>query len=125
VAVNRPNTYTGANPANHRIDECEGCHSGGSPAGGIDWEGVWLQPDMRNQHPFSLLYDPTRRPGQFRAAIGGTVGGLPLINGKVECVTCHEPHSERYRYFLRQSNVGGSLCLVCHVTRPSSPVHSN
>ncbi len=125
VVTNRPNTYTGPAPANHFIDECEGCHSGGNPDGGIDWEGVWLRPDMRNQHPFSVLYDPTRRPGQFRAAVGGSVGGLPLIAGKVECATCHEPHSERYRYFLRLPNTGGSFCLVCHVTQPSSPVHSN
>lgn len=125
VVTNRPNTYTGSAPANHRIDECESCHSGGSPAGGIDWEGVWFNPDMRKQHPFSVVYDPSRRPGQFRAAVGGSVGGLPLINGKVECATCHEPHSQRYRYFLRLPNVGNSLCLVCHTSQPADPVHGN
>lgn len=123
VATNLPNTYTGLNPANRTIDECENCHSGGSPAGGVNWEGVWFRPDMRDQHPFSILYDPSRRPGQFRSAVGGTVGGLPLYQGKVECATCHEPHSEQFRYFLRQSNVGGSLCLTCHVSPPSDPVH--
>lgn len=121
--TNRPTTYTGPGPANHRIDECEDCHSGGSPAGGLDWEGVWFQPDLRNQHPFSVLYDPSRRPGQFRPAAGNAVGGLPLYEGKVECATCHQPHSEQFKFFLRQSNVGNALCLVCHVNQPSAPVH--
>ena len=122
--TNRPNTYSGPPPANHLIDECEDCHSGGSPAGGIDWEGVWFRDDMRKQHPFSVLYDPSRRPGEFKAAIGGTVNGLPLLAGKVECATCHEPHSQRFRFFLRESNVGNSLCLRCHNVVPPDPVHS-
>lgn len=122
-AVNRPNHYLGPGPANQTIDECEGCHNGGSPAGGINWEGVWLRPDMRKQHPFSVLYDPSRRPGQFRPAAGNDIGGLPLFGGKIECATCHEPHSQQYRYFLRRSNVGNSLCLVCHTSQPSDPVH--
>jgi predicted CXXCH cytochrome family protein len=122
--ANLPNTYTGAGPAAQTIDECEGCHSGGSPAGGVNWEGVWIAPDMRKQHPFSVLYDPTRRPGAFNAAVGGAVGGLPLWNGKAECATCHEPHSERNRYFLRVPNVSNSMCLICHTSQPTSPVHS-
>lgn len=121
--INRPNTYLGPAPADHPIDECEDCHSGGSPAGGIDWEGVWFRPDMRKQHPVSVQYDPTRRPGQFRPGTSTDVGGLPLFNGKVECPTCHEPHSQQNRYFLRRSNLGNSLCLVCHTAQPSDPVH--
>ena len=125
AVTNLPNGYSGPGPANSLIDECEGCHSGGSPAGGIDWEGVWFREDMRKQHPISVLYDPARRPGAFKAASGGAVSGLPLWNGKVECSTCHEPHSQRYRYFLRAPNAGGSFCLLCHNTPPSDVVHSN
>jgi predicted CXXCH cytochrome family protein len=121
--VNLPNTYTGPSPVRETIDDCEGCHSGGNPAGGIDWEGVWFNPDMRDQHPISVLYDPTLRPGEFLPPIGGSVGGLPLFNGKVECPSCHEPHSQQNRYFLRQNNAGQALCLSCHVTVPSEPVH--
>lgn len=123
AVINLPNSYAGPSPANSTIDECEGCHSGGNPPKGIDWEGVWFRPDMRKQHPISVLYDPSLRPGQFQPAVGGTVGGLPLFNGKVECPTCHEPHSEQHKFFLRQSNVGQALCLTCHVSVPSAPVH--
>jgi predicted CXXCH cytochrome family protein len=123
--TNLPNTYSGPPAANHLIDECEDCHSGGSPAGGIDWEGVWFREDMRKQHPISVLYDPSRRPGAFKPAIGGAVNGLLLRDGKVECSTCHEPHSERYKFFLRAPNVSGSFCLLCHNSAPSAVVHSN
>ncbi len=121
--VNRPNTYGGPGPANQTIDSCEGCHSGGNPDGGIDWDGVWFRDDMRKQHPVSVVYDPSRRPGEFQAGLGGSVGPLPLYNGKVECQTCHEPHSQQFKFFLRISNVGNSMCLVCHVTPPTEPVH--
>ena len=124
MITNLPNTYTGPSAANQTIDTCEDCHSGGSPAGGISWEGVWFPEDLRKQHPFSVLYDPNRRPGAFKAASGGKVSGLPLWNGKVECQTCHEPHSEQNRYFLRQPNVNGSFCLLCHNYQPSAVVHS-
>jgi len=121
--TNLPNSYAGPPPANSTIDDCEGCHSGGNPAGGIDWEGVWFRPDMRKQHPFSVLYDPSRRPGEFKAATGSAVNGLPLYQGKVECGTCHEPHSQQFRFFLRGSNAGNALCLRCHNSVPPDPVH--
>lgn len=123
VITNVPNSYTGPGAAATTIDECESCHSGGNPAGGIDWEGVYFDPDMRKQHPISVLYDPSRRPGEFQPATGGSVGGVPLYEGKVECQTCHEPHSQQNGFFLRQSNLGGSLCLVCHTSMPTEPVH--
>ena len=101
-----------------RIDECEGCHSGGNPDGGIDWEGVWLDTDLRQQHPISIVYDPTLTSG-FRTAAEVQVAGLKLYGGKVQCMTCHEPHTQQFRPFLRISNAGGQLCLACHTSQPS------
>jgi predicted CXXCH cytochrome family protein len=100
------------------IDDCEGCHSGGSPDGGIDWEGVWLDTDLRKQHPISLLYDPAADPG-FRSAAEVEAAGLKLFDGKVQCMTCHEPHTQVFRPFLRVTDSGGSICLVCHVSMPA------
>ena len=97
--VNVPNTYTGPPAVNSFIDECEDCHSGGDPDGGLDFEGVWFDTDMRDQHPISVVYDPSQRLGQFKAAVGGSIGGLPLYDGKVECATCHEPHSQQFKFF--------------------------
>lgn len=98
------------------IEECEDCHRGGSPAGGIDWEGVWLDTDLRTQHPFSVLYDPTQDAG-FRSIAEVQAAGLVLFNGKIQCMTCHAPHSQQFRPFLRIPNSG--LCLTCHRNSPS------
>lgn len=100
------------------INDCEGCHSGGNPDGGIDWEGVWLDTDLRKQHPISILYEPARDPG-FRSVVEVEAAGLVLYDGKVQCMTCHEPHSQQFRPFLRIANAGGTLCLACHLGNPA------
>ncbi len=63
-------------------------------------------------------------------------GDLPIMNGRITCVTCHYPHANcesehrfisvsilenifsgggKYKtYFLRRSNAHGELCLACH-----------
>ncbi|RME59324.1 MAG: hypothetical protein D6790_10765 [Caldilineae bacterium] len=116
--VNLPNGYDGPGPSATSIEECDGCHSGGSPPGGHDFEGVWFDTDLRKQHPISLLYDPARDPG-FRSIAEVEAAGLKLFEGKVQCMTCHEPHSERFPPFLRIANSAGSLCLACHRTQPA------
>jgi len=112
--IKPPITFSGPR-FGQTIDECEGCHSGGNPAGGIDWEGVWLDTDLRKQHPFSVLYDPSRDPN-FRSIAEVEAAGLVLYDGKVQCMTCHEPHTERYRPFLRIPRTG--FCSVCHIGNP-------
>lgn len=116
--VNAPNSYSGFGPAATSIEECEDCHSGGNPEGGLDFEGVWLDTDFRKQHPISFIYDPSLDP-DFRSVAEIEAAGLRLFDGKVQCMTCHEPHSQRFVPFLRSPNVAGSLCLTCHRSSPS------
>ncbi|MDH4161477.1 MAG: cytochrome c3 family protein [Nitrospirota bacterium] len=40
------------------------------------------------------------------------VKGLPLLDGKMTCLTCHDPHSNKYDALLRRQET--DLCLVCH-----------
>lgn len=112
-----PRSYTGPPAARTTIDECESCHNGGSPAGGINWEGVWLDTDLRKHHPISVTYDPSRDPS-FRSVAEVEAAGLVLFDGKVQCMTCHEPHSQMFRPFLRVSPGMQSLCLICHTSNP-------
>lgn len=117
--LNAPTGVTPAPTSHETIETCAtDCHNGGNPAGGLNWEGVWFRDDLRGQHPFSLIYDASRDPG-FRPAALVEAAGLRLEDGRLQCVTCHEPHSQQHRPFLRLPNTGGSLCLVCHVSPPS------
>ena len=34
---------------------------------------------------------------------------------RVECASCHDPHSTANGTFLRRTNTGSALCLTCHV----------
>ncbi len=41
-----------------------------------------------------------------------SVTSLPLLDGKVVCTTCHDPHRGIYRKMLRAPQK--DLCLYCH-----------
>lgn len=37
---------------------------------------------------------------------------LPLVDGKITCITCHDPHQNRFGTLLRMKAT--ELCLICH-----------
>ena len=112
--VNMPAGYTGPGPAGTSIEECEDCHEEGDYP---DFEGVYFDTDLRDQHPFSMVYDPSRN-NDFNTIAEVEAAGLVFFDGKMQCLTCHEPHSAQYKPFLRIPNVNRSLCFVCHKIRP-------
>jgi len=76
-----------------------------------------LGPDLTNDHPISVTYDPTADTA-FNAAASFT--NVTLANGAVECSSCHNPHdadgpANNTATFLRGSNAGSALCLECHI----------
>ena len=99
VIVNTPNNYTGGPAVGTRM-----------PPNLL----ANLSTDLRNDHPISITYDPTADP-QFRSASSVHAAGLQLYGGKVQCGSCHNPHTAANRPFLRISNAGSSLCLTCHI----------
>ncbi len=118
--INVPNDYSGGGARREPIETCATeCHTGGDPEGGFNWENVWFRPDrLRDQHPISILYDPSRDP-TFRSIAEVEAAGIRLYDGKVQCGSCHNPHSQQNRPFLRVSNAGGTMCSVCHLTATS------
>ncbi|MDQ7056819.1 MAG: cytochrome c3 family protein [Persephonella sp.] len=88
--------------------------------------------DLRDDHPIGMVYrgnetnppaslKPTSTPltgwntsGDPDGSGGPSIGDL-LRNGKVECVSCHNPHLNAPR-FLRSGdgNANSNLCMACH-----------
>jgi predicted CXXCH cytochrome family protein len=122
VIQNSPGRGRGPAPGQNDIGQCASCHRGLAQAPSRDSVGAWLGTDLSNTHPISITYDPLVDPG-FRSAGEVEAGGLVLYDGKVECMTCHDPHSQESWPFLRVGNSNGGLCLTCHVGRPAGRAH--
>ena len=92
----------------------------------------FLGPDLRNDHPITIVYEQARAatPAEFTTqTITGskiTVSGgpqpqpLPLYGtstatATVECASCHNPHDNSRGFFLRKLNTQSALCLTCHI----------
>lgn len=125
---------------------CLSCHDGtvaldNSPGGvtiaaraniGGDTDG------LSDDHPISFdytaalasadgaLHDPTTKTvtiGSGADSKTGTIADVMLIDGQVQCATCHDVHNKfttpavlpaTTNYLLRVANNGSNLCLTCH-----------
>lgn len=108
VIINKPNASS-ATALNQTLSDIYG---------GTDPDSLKiLGTDLRNDHPISMVYDPSL-DGQFNTIASITTAGLKLFSdasnsNKVECATCHNPHTKNAT-FLRVLNSGSALCLTCH-----------
>lgn len=118
---------------------CLSCHDGTvavgqtTPYGTIKPSGPMNPQDvfgssLQSVHPFNfkLPLDPDT-PNLVPQVIAGTGTGNPavkLINGNVQCMSCHDPHNQFIdpvtQKFLVMDNTGSTLCLACHSTQPSA-----
>lgn len=100
---------------------CMGCHDGvtavgsygnftGSGSGGALSGGAALGNDLTGSHPVGVEYTGG---GVLESA---TTVASYLVDGKVECTSCHRAHSwgEPDHKFLRVTIGGSQLCRVCH-----------
>ncbi len=66
-------------------------------------------------HPFSVSYTDAKNVSPtLKLRTTPTAGTVPLFNDRVECASCHDPHSCINPLFLRISNDRSALCLACH-----------
>jgi predicted CXXCH cytochrome family protein len=83
-----------------------------------------LGTDLSTTHPISFTYDyslsqtdhkiwdPTSTPSGVHS---GTINDDMLEYGKVQCISCHDPHNAAgVNHLLIKSNVGSALCFTCH-----------
>jgi predicted CXXCH cytochrome family protein len=76
---------------------------------------------LDNDHPVSFLYDPVATadpeiyPSTATTPIGGTIASRLLVDGKVQCSSCHDVHDvDGNPHLLVIDNSGSGLCLTCH-----------
>lgn len=115
---------------------CLSCHDGTVavgqtvPYGKLQISGTMtstLGTELKNSHPFSLVL-PLQDAADLQSTLvsNGTTadstGSVKLINGNVECSSCHNPHIQSVDKlsgnFLVRDNKKGGLCLSCHTTTP-------
>ena len=113
---------------------CLSCHDGTVAVGQtqaygkVPIQGQMSAPDvlgqnLSNSHPFSLVM-PMKDSPELAASLvqshktADTTGGVKLINGNVECTSCHDPHvqakDKTAQNFLVRDGSAGQLCLACH-----------
>ena len=106
---------------------CLSCHDG-AMAG--DNNGSYMlqsnqviSSDLGTSHPISFRYDSylAMKDGELRdpnislSGLGGTIHDDMLINGNLECVSCHDMHGMRGTVnYLIKPNSRSKLCLTCH-----------
>lgn len=126
-AVKGVDVHNVVNPSNASVPDgfantspnCYACHNDNgedgtafSPKGNVP--GRWWQigPDLRNDHPVSIVYaDAASADPSIRDT---PESGVRLYAGRVECPSCHNVHDPQNLPFLRVPVSGSTLCYKCH-----------
>jgi predicted CXXCH cytochrome family protein len=135
--VNTPNTTP---PLGTDTTLCLSCHDGtvaGSPGATIAYGTVQMTGTMNPldvfsslaaMHPVSFVLNnghlncySSAQPSMCSPTYTTMNSAVPLINGNVECTSCHNPHVQYVNpgdlndpYFLVVDNSSGALCSACH-----------
>ncbi|MBI2529112.1 MAG: cytochrome c3 family protein [Candidatus Rokubacteria bacterium] len=78
-----------------------------------------LGTDLSDDHPASFLFDTALalKQGQLVDPTG-LPKAVPLDSTRqLQCTSCHDPHENRYRKFLRVDDRFAALCTACHRQR--------
>jgi len=135
VNTNNPSPPLGSNST-----LCLSCHDGTvalgtlTPYGQVTMTGSIsgtpgdLGTNLQTTHPFSFITPLVPAPDVWPSLSANPpytqdkTGAVQLINGNVECGSCHTPHVQNIdpsSDFLVINNSESALCLACHITVPS------
>jgi len=134
------NKTTTSPPLGSNSTLCLSCHDGTvalgttTPYGQVAMTGSLsgttadLGTNLQSTHPFSFI-TPLQPASDIWPSLSAsppstadTTGAVKLINGNVECGSCHNPHVQNIDSssdFLAIDNSQSALCLACHSTVPS------
>jgi len=115
---------------------CLSCHDGTVAPGQMIAYGsttmsqpmsTGLMQRLDSSHPFSLKLPLKDAASLVEGLVvtgttGDTTKSVKLINGNVECSSCHNPHNQtidkKSPNFLVRDGANSALCLSCHTTTP-------
>ena len=75
--------------------------------------------DKLTSHPYSVDYIENKNGLKPKHTViqnwddASTINDL-LLDGKIECISCHNPHNKTNASYLRHTNSRDSLCTTCH-----------
>lgn len=101
---------TSVNPRAGMV-ECLVCHDGQMAKGvGYCTSGC----SLITSHPVQRSYPPRGKESRYRPASGLKEYGVELVNGAVDCISCHDlENPEKNHLVPKVRDVG--LCGVCHI----------
>jgi predicted CXXCH cytochrome family protein len=105
-----------------------GSDEGGATATGLNLSGYtsgFSATDMSNHHPMGFVWADVEKADKEIAVSTTTFAGTTvaiadvLVDGKMECVTCHDVHNTANQSgaerFLWTSDDKSAFCLTCHL----------
>lgn len=111
VAINSFNNPSNINPTTTMV----GTTGGMLPTGNSN-----LGTDLTNDHPVNFTYNTALATtdgslvNPVDATGSGLSNGVKLYSSKVQCASCHDPHTSTQGAFLRATMSGSTLCFSCH-----------
>ena len=98
------------NPRSAMVD-CLVCHDGRT-AGNVAY--CTAECFLLASHPVQRSYPPRGKEGRYRPAADLKEYGIELVNGMVDCISCHDLKNPAKNHLVPKKNDIG-LCDVCHI----------
>jgi len=96
---------------------CMSCHDGIIAIGVSHQETLKIS--LESSHPISVEYPEGKlgikdKNSKIYDWNNASVVSDILVNDKIECISCHSPHSKSHKHYLRSENRRSKLCFGCH-----------